>query len=45
MIKLVAFDLDDTIGDALPMCIQDFKKLLLNMSLREVLKEISSQKL
>lgn len=26
MIKLVAFDLDGTIGDTLPMCIQAFKK-------------------
>ena len=26
MIKLVAFDLDGTIGDTLPMCIQAFKE-------------------
>lgn len=26
MIKLVAFDLDGTIGNTLPMCIQAFKK-------------------
>ena len=26
MIKLVAFDLDGTIGDTIPMCITAFKK-------------------
>lgn len=32
MIKLIAFDLDGTIGDTVPMCIRAFEKQFLPMS-------------
>ncbi len=31
MIKLIAFDLDGTIGDTVPMCIRAFEKQFLPM--------------
>lgn len=40
MIKLVAFDLDGTIGDTIPMCLKALKKAVTPYVTHETLKSI-----